>query len=599
MSVTWPHRRGRRARGALVTALVVVGAGLAALAPPQASAAPGSGSGDSACAQPALSGSLTIPPTSKTEGKVDTARRVATTGSVLGAPARAQAAAVAAALAADLKAGPDAADFYKELLALPGWAELPPSIAVHRVLGSADPFGYEQPWEEAVTLLAELAGTSADVVERTVSPGGSAAGDCWPTVADARTLPLPPGSGYSVTTAPAGDDAKAGQEAVTLFGAACGTPVHSASAGTVELTSAEDGGPFVVRVVGEQVTAEYSHVQRPVVEDGQLGLVGAPLAEVGDLGDVDRCAVGLRMLDAGDNVLRAGRPLVDWLAKGTGGVLPPPQETGGSGSGIGQPDTGSRSVPATQIRVASYNVLGAHLTGPGSDRPSYAPGPDRMRAGLARLEQASISIVILNEFETPQANVVTADGDWQLHRATPNNRFRDGNAGGNAIAWRSETWKLLDTSEFTVPWKITLYMPVVLLEHRQSGARILAVGVHNPASTRRAGDQSRARALAQEIELRQITAYREADPDLPVLLIGDFNARDQAFCYLTGTGVLQAAAGGSVGSSCSPPSYGGVDWVFGTTDLDFAGQVVDRSFEGGISDHPLVIADATIPASRR
>jgi endonuclease/exonuclease/phosphatase family metal-dependent hydrolase len=125
------------------------------------------------------------------------------------------------------------------------------------------------------------------------------------------------------------------------------------------------------------------------------------------------------------------------------------------------------------------------------------------------------------------------------------------------------------------------------------------VGIHNPASTKRQGDQSRARALAQQIELSQITAYREADPKTPVLLMGDFNAREQAFCYLTGTGVLQAAAGGSVGSGCSMPSYGGVDWIFGSTDLDFAGHVVDRGTKGSISDHPLVVADATIPASQR
>ena len=150
-------------------------------------------------------------------------------------------------------------------------------------------------------------------------------------------------------------------------------------------------------------------------------------------------------------------------------------------------------VPATQFRAATFNVLGSHLTDPGGEKASYDSGPSRMARALRLLEASGDSVVTLQEFETPAANAVLADGDWGLHRATPNNHFRNGNAGGNAIAWRRDTWSLVSTGEFTVPWQVTLHMPVVTLRHVGTGAEITVIGVHNPASTSRQGNQQRAR----------------------------------------------------------------------------------------------------------
>ena len=51
--------------------------------------------------------------------------------------------------------------------------------------------------------------------------------------------------------------------------------------------------------------------------------------------------------------------------------------------------------------------------------------------------------MVLNEFESPQAAVFESDPEWTLYRAAANNVFRDGNYNGNAIAWKSEDWKLV------------------------------------------------------------------------------------------------------------------------------------------------------------
>jgi endonuclease/exonuclease/phosphatase family metal-dependent hydrolase len=220
-----------------------------------------------------------------------------------------------------------------------------------------------------------------------------------------------------------------------------------------------------------------------------------------------------------------------------------------------------------------------------------------MARGLARIEASGASVMVFNEFEDPAAAVVSADGDWQLHRATPNNRLRDGSTNGNAVAWRSDTWTEVAASEFTVPWKITLHLPVVTLEHRATGARVTVVGVHNPATTAKAGNQAGARGTARQVELAEVTALRQADPSTPVVVAGDFNERGEVYCAFLGAG-LQSSAPRPPGAGCRAPGHS-VDWVFGTTGLSFGGEVVDRSTLGSISDHPLLTAAVSLPPQLR
>ena len=94
-------------------------------------------------------------------------------------------------------------------------------------------------------------------------------------------------------------------------------------------------------------------------------------------------------------------------------------------------------IPETAFRIATYNVLGYHLTAPGGGRPGWGNGASRVAAGKAKVEAAGVDIVILNEFESPQAAVFEGDPEWTLYRAAANNTFRNGNYNGNAIAWKT------------------------------------------------------------------------------------------------------------------------------------------------------------------
>ncbi len=493
------------------------------------------------------------------------ARAIADLAHRLGVPARGQALAVTAVISGDLRGKARERQFFKGLDAVKGWEALPPSIAIHRVLRTADPFVYEAEWSRAVALLASFAERLDGSAEQAVSVGGRAPRACRASAADASALPLPAGSSYKVqrvlqngtvtpgatstptspaATGPAADEPvtsrkkllptevvePAGQE--TQFLAPCGTPVLAATAGTVEVVMDDAAsGPWLIRVRSgaRDVITEYAHVQNPIVQDGATVLVGQPLAQVGDLGNVASCALGLSITANLETEPVRVDP-VRWLT-----------------SQIEAPEPVREIVPETRFRVASYNVLGFHLTAPGGGRPGFAPGTTRVANGLARMEGAGVSIAVFNEFESPQAQVVLDDGEWGLHRATPNNVFRTGSTNGNAVAWRLDTWKMIASDEFTVPWTVTLHMPVVYLQHRVTGAIVAVIGIHNPASTSRAGNQQGARVLARDIELDFITRHREAYPGVPVILAGDFNERETAFCGLTGTGILAASAGGSVG----------------------------------------------------
>lgn len=538
------------------------------------------------CARPALSPSVRLSPEEKGEKpsrEQRVARAVAGAGRVLETPARAQALAIAAVLAGDLAKGKQTKRFYKRLSKVSGWETLPPSIAVHRVLGTPDPFRYERHWAPAVKMLASFSPTETRAVESLVSAGGRAPSRCYASASDVSALPLPPGTSFEVkapkqteTPVPA-DEAPVEHE--TLFEAACGTAVVAATAGTVTVTQDNaTAGPWLISVrSADNIVTWYSHVQNPVVGDGDTVLVGQQLAEIGDLGDVKACALGIAIQSRAAQEDPRELDPVEYLTR----------------RGAAVPD-GPTVIPETAFRVATYNVLGYHLTQPGGGRPGWGNGASRVAAGKAKLEASGVDIVVLNEFESPQANVFTSDPEWTLHRAVPNNTFRDGNTNGNAIAFKTADWKILETTEILVPYKTTLHMPVVKLENLNTGAVIRVIGVHNPASTAKAGNQQGARNTAKALEIAAIQELRTQDPGVPIIIAGDMNERDTLYCSFSSTGILQASAGGTVGS-CATPRHGPVDWIFSTLELDFTAQYVDQSFLGRISDHPLVLADVVYP----
>ncbi len=265
------------------------------------------------------------------------------------------------------------------------------------------------------------------------------------------------------------------------------------------------------------------------------------------------------------------------------------------------PEAAPRGGPA-RFRVASFNVLGASHTEPGGDKPWFRPGPERMERTVRLLRARGVDLVGFQEYEPVQHRVFSrlTDGAFGVFPGFPRGR--------NSIAWRKDTWRLIETGTVTVPYfrGNLVRKPHVLLEHRATGHRLFVINVHNPASGKRRGDNQHWRDVAVDIETGLALRLHEQTGH-PVLLTGDFNARERAFCRVTARAGMHAAGGGvphpgrdgGAGGGCRPPADPGIDWIFGTDDVRFSGFQRQRL---PVSDHPLLVADASLgsaPGSAR
>jgi endonuclease/exonuclease/phosphatase family metal-dependent hydrolase len=211
---------------------------------------------------------------------------------------------------------------------------------------------------------------------------------------------------------------------------------------------------------------------------------------------------------------------------------------------------------------------------------------------LALVRRAGLDVVGFQEFQGPQHAVfrkLTGD-DWEHHP----DAARAGRAAQNAIAWRTAEWRLRDTGSVDVPYFFgrMMPMPYVRLRHLDSGTDVWFLNVHNPAN--KFGDAARWRREALTAEVALVNRLRAGGD--PVVVTGDFNDREKAFCTMTARAGLRASAGGSWAGGCTPPSPPRIDWIFATTDVSLRDHV--REATGLVqrtSDHALVHARAVLP----
>ncbi len=248
----------------------------------------------------------------------------------------------------------------------------------------------------------------------------------------------------------------------------------------------------------------------------------------------------------------------------------------------------------TAFRVMSFNVLGhSHTTG-GGNKTGYASGPARMGIALQILRSYRVDVVGLQEFEPIQnyAFLSRTRGQWDTYPG-----MQIGRKGvRNSVAWRTDVWKLMTARTLPSPYfrGKRVPMPYVQLENRETGQRVWFINIHNPTSNAKRGQNERFRDLGTTLQVNLANRLKAATGD-PVVLMGDFNERAEAFCRVTGGGRMSASAGGSVGGPCRPPRDLGIDWIFGTLDLSFESHLRTR---GGLisraTDHPVVVADAVV-----
>lgn len=256
---------------------------------------------------------------------------------------------------------------------------------------------------------------------------------------------------------------------------------------------------------------------------------------------------------------------------------------------------------ATTFRVATFNVLGASHTGPRGDNAKYPSAKKRMGWAVQLINEHQLSIVGFQEMEHVQYDrfTVLAGGAF----ATYPGRDPDQLVVANNIAWRTDTWRLMSATTFSVPYfygKLSR-RPLVLLQNVHTGQEVYVLNTHNPADVR--GKAKRWRDQAVRTEAALINQLRATHPDIPVLLTGDMNDWSNFFCPITALAPVHSYSGGThvltPVDQCTPSQpRSQIDWVMGTPDVTFSGFTRFRdAVEARTSDHSLFWADATVAAA--
>jgi endonuclease/exonuclease/phosphatase family metal-dependent hydrolase len=313
------------------------------------------------------------------------------------------------------------------------------------------------------------------------------------------------------------------------------------------------------------------------VANGQHVSAGQHLGQVGALGNATGCHLHFEVHPHGGSIYEDNVNPTQWLTMHVGQQLP-----GDRGGIVHVSAHGSGS-----FTVSSFNVLGASHTARGSNEPWMASGAARTMGMVQLIVKHGIDVAGLQEFQRPQWDAFRARAGRSFGMYSPPHTRTD-----NTIIWRKATFDVVQKASISIPYfdGHRVRMPYMLLRYLPDDRTFWLGDFHNPADTAEYHRQGKWRAEATRLEVALSGRLRASG--VPVLLVGDMNEKHSYFCSMTVDGGMHAAAGGSVGRHCRPPEYNGIDWIFGSKDVDFLSHRVDDShLVDRTTDHPVTFAE--------
>ncbi len=245
------------------------------------------------------------------------------------------------------------------------------------------------------------------------------------------------------------------------------------------------------------------------------------------------------------------------------------------------------------FRVATFNVLGASHTERGKKRRIHGDYRPRMRRTVRFVERHDFEIIGFQEYQTPQHELFLrrTQGRWGVYPGLEAGR----RPVQNSIVWRTDEWTVVEKRLYEIPYfrgKL-VQQPYVRLRSNQSGQDVWVINTHNPANSKGPAQHWRDEAMAVQAEL----ASELERTGVPVLLVGDFNNRPEAFCAITGASDLKAVNGGGwPGGVCDPPRRMRIDWIFASKAVQVLGYVdLKNRMTSRMMDHPVVFAEVALP----
>ncbi|MBV9830649.1 MAG: endonuclease/exonuclease/phosphatase family protein [Marmoricola sp.] len=231
-------------------------------------------------------------------------------------------------------------------------------------------------------------------------------------------------------------------------------------------------------------------------------------------------------------------------------------------------------------------MLGASHT-PNSRYPAYTT---RTPKALAFLKSHNVDVVGVQEFESRQADLLLQDPTYHAYFGA----FRGGKDDTrNAILWRDSTMEFISGETLPIQYfnGSIIQIPVVLLRQRSTGRTAYFMNTHNPASNVFGyGNQSSYRTYDLGVEKDKIVELRATGR--PVIMTGDFNDRQPAFCAMTAN-KLTISPNSIPSMSCAYPSQSSIDWIFGAGQVRFSSYSYDTTAKAQhVTDHPVILSRA-------
>ena len=195
--------------------------------------------------------------------------------------------------------------FYDRLLAVTGWETLEPTIAAHKAQRNADPYHYQKYWDQALEAIQLVSGADADefgALTQSIQ-GASASAPCMTGAIGQAAVSLGGWANPAVGTKASGFGPRnTGIAGASTYhegqdiAASCGTPVHAAAAGRVQLSGATGwgtGNTIQIEHAGGLVTL-YGHLLTGtnVVRVGDTVQAGQRIADMGGDSRIDPAGAG-------------------------------------------------------------------------------------------------------------------------------------------------------------------------------------------------------------------------------------------------------------------------------------------------------------------
>lgn len=244
----------------------------------------------------------------------------------------------------------------------------------------------------------------------------------------------------------------------------------------------------------------------------------------------------------------------------------------------------------TSLVISSFNILGSAHTAPGGDAKGYASGVTRIRWAADLLRQKDVDVVGFQELYPDQAREFQRVAGDTYGMYPGDTRVPMGSR--NSIAWRKDEWDLVKGQLVKMPshrgnmWPV----PVVRLRNKQTGQEAYFLNFHNAPGYHTGTQQAqRDKAAAMEVDL---VNRLKRESGLPVIVTGDMNDKLRYYDAMIRGADMKAANARPDGR---PPAQPGIDWIFGSQQVAFAGFERERgALERKVSDHAMIVSRAKL-----